>query len=198
MFVAPMRTLTRFARWLLLIVPVALSTQRVVAQSVVRESGARLAGGVFLPQADGLDAGAAAEAAVFYSHYFCGKTYGYHIEGGVNYSGLEVAGASGSLIRPFVGVYGKLRPHRYNRKTEIALLLGPRLDYTATTDPSDLNDEPLQVGLHSSLWLRLPRGRSHSWFVQLGATYYPTDLLQNASGGSLLVQGGVGTTFWHD
>lgn len=77
----------------------------------------------------------------FYSYYFCGKNYGYEVEGGIqgadfkstnanpNWSGKtnETLAYHLHLLYGDIGVLAKLRKNNYHRNQEWALLAGLKL-----------------------------------------------------------------------
>ena len=130
----------------------------------------------------------------FYSHWVCGKRYGYHISAGLR-------AADVSLTRDFVlnfplqigtpsrftftyfdaGFYFKIRLHEFHRPQEIAFLVGPKLNVTLAANASSQsgaikNDNfktvfPVNTGIHASVWIKRKLGKQ-SFFIQPGLEYY--------------------------
>jgi hypothetical protein len=154
----------------------------------------------------------------YYSHYFCGKAYGYHLEGGIRgwyfldkiynrYAYNEFIGSTD------VGTYFKVRASSKHQPNEFSFNLGPKLEFgylridnynTTFMEGSGSSNSPdrpaLGWGLHLSTWYRTPRTRDHSWFYVLGAEAV-SELVTDGSGAAFSPQNififfGVSTTFW--
>lgn len=169
-------------------------------------------------------------ANLFYSHYFCGKNYGYHIDLGVRGFNLvedRPAGFAPTYFSPDsagrysyvfhyadLGVYFKVRRHNYNRRKEVALLFGPKLNvrfWSRVTDDAgnvevfqgnDFRNVGLLVpGLQVSVWFRRKLGRNGSFFLIPGCDFYvlntaSTELGQNFR--SIYPHLNLGFTFWNN
>lgn len=183
--------------WLIPLLALAFAPQ-MHAQYALTEAGVRLAVGPALPQgANRLGVGPAATLAGFYTHYVCGKSYGYWLEGGLRYTGgSEAEGAEPSLLAlgntqqvsySFVhaegGAYLKLRKNNYHRKKELALLVGPKLqlralsratpaDSTGASYASDGYRSVASIGVaaHLAVTYRMPLGK-RSLIIHPGVEY---------------------------
>jgi hypothetical protein len=134
-------------------------------------------------------------ANVFYSHYACGKGYGFHITAGG--TGLFPSTAHGENLLDLsraskasfqfagldLGIMGKLRIHEYHRPREWAVFLGPKLLVPfLTSTVSDGDAAPLKDHVHSvnhfwtgaqlSVQFRRPITKKKSLFVHPGIEYY--------------------------
>jgi len=143
--------------------------------------------------------GFAAQATGFYSHWVCGKGWGYQFDAGLNYADQYfqhnhgvIQGSHNAFIQAtwlHLGAGLKLRPHNYHRPREWHVVLGPVLQ-TRLWSRVDLHDgnggtrfsgggEAFRFGGQASLWLRFPMGKNVSWFLAPGVevlTPYRTQL----------------------
>jgi hypothetical protein len=140
----------------------------------------------------------------FFSHYACGKAFGFHVQGGFNFS--SVSGSNGawlglplsssgdlSILSLDAGFFGKIRLHEYHRPKEGALLLGPKLQsplmarYSADGNKGNLgqigNMNRIIPGLHLSLQLRRPASKKKSYFIEPGVEYYLLPVFKTSLGG---------------
>jgi hypothetical protein len=135
--------------------------------------------------------GAGGNANVFYSHYACGKGYGFHVTAGA--TGLfpstphgenlidltRASKASFQFAGIDLGFLGKLRIHEYHRPSEWAVFLGPKLliPLLTRTDADPLKDNvqsvsPLWTGAQLSVQFRRPVSKKKSWFIRPGVEYF--------------------------
>lgn len=162
------------------------------AQYNLEEMGFEAGPGIALLQNSNQNAmGPGGNANVFYSHYACGKGYGFHITAGAtglfpstphgeNLLDLSRAGKSSLQFAGIdLGVLGKLRIHEYHRPSEWAVFLGPKLliPLLAQTDGDPLKDHATTVnhfwtGAQLSVQFRRPIGKKKSWFIRPGIEYY--------------------------
>jgi hypothetical protein len=119
------------------------------AQTSISEAGVLARAGVAAAVANSAALGYKAGLTGFFTHFVCGKPYGYWLEGGLHYASLSQTSAQFSNVRfnhdiawADVGAYLKLRPHRNNRKKEWALLAGPKIS-PLLVSTTTIQDTPL-------------------------------------------------------
>lgn len=166
------------------------------AQYNLEEIGIELGPGfVFLQNTAQAAVGPGGNANVFFSHYACGKGYGFHLSAGG--AALFPATANGAHLIDLpaaqqthfqflaldIAALGKLRLHEYHRPREWAIFLGPRLQvpflthYGGKEGAGPLKNVTTTVnrlwpGIQLSIQFRRPAGKKTSWFVHPGATYF--------------------------
>ena len=162
-------------------------------------------GWAMLPNSADLAMGPSVSGEYFFSHYACGKAYGFHFTGGIN-AAFPMNGKNGNWIdQPFAtksslqiialdgGAYGKIRLHEYHRPHEWAVLFGPKIMVPMVTKyTTDLENGTLGrtvsvnrflPGLHLSLQFRKPI-KKQSWFIEPGAEFFLAPLFQSTLGGN--------------
>lgn len=166
------------------------------AQYALEELGVELGPGIGLLQGSGANAmGPGGNANAFFSHYACGKAYGFHLTAGAaamfpgtaDGSGLIDVADAGATRLQFVGldfgVLGKIRLHEYHRPREWAVFLGPKLQVPLMArSASDAGAKPLTqsvqsvnrlwTGVQLSVQFRRAASKKKSWFIHPGAEYY--------------------------
>lgn len=200
----------------------AVGAGTLPAQYSLDETGISFGGGArLLTGAGSMKAEAGFNASFFYSHYVCGKRWGFHFEGGYG-------GHAGSLhglylptedpIDPYpslsmhsgeLAALFKLRTVTYHRRSETAFLMGPQLSvlWLPVLQPEirnlfeDRNGRftTFNPGVHFSLWLRRPLGEEQSLFIRPGALVNMLPLYQvngnRVSGYYLFLN--LGFTIWN-
>jgi hypothetical protein len=180
-------------RFLLLLLGLwPLATQ---AQYHLMEFGAR-ADGIATPVTSaGGGVGGGARLSGFYSHYFCGKSFGYHLEAGAGFLAQPVYEATDTkallsadydfapntqslLATGTAAAYFKLRRMTYHQKREGCLLLGWRATFLFGERTKVLNVNGSEVftseisavltGPEVVAQYRMPRGKKQSWLLQAG------------------------------
>ncbi len=150
------------------------------AQYTLDEIGFNAGPGVALYNFEGdREQGVGVNANVFYSHYFCGKSYGIHTQGGFNYINSGTAGVRRSQFQFEGGFFFKLKRHDYHRSKEWAVLIGPKFQIpTITSVVSKVgNVEPptqwtsVVPVAHISFQFRRPAPEKKAWFIQPGVEY---------------------------
>lgn len=141
----------------------------------------------------------------FYTHFACGKPYGYHIETNLRYAQGTQTNADASLPNQnkgffFIeaGLYGKLRARKYNQKKEAFMLFGPKMAVGAGTMQENAYAVPTQtaLGVHTSVNQRFTLASGSSIFVSAVGEYYPTGVIAPNAGGLLALQLRVAYVFW--
>jgi hypothetical protein len=169
---------------------------KVTAQYNLEELGFELGPGfIFMQNSEENALGPGGNANVFFSHYACGKGYGFHLSGGAAALFPGTANGSALLDLPAAqrtglsfmaldfAVLGKLRIHEYHRPREWAVYLGPRLmlplmaRYSSTDGSGALGDVANNVsrfwpGVQLSMQFRRPVGNKKSLFIHPGVTYF--------------------------
>lgn len=111
-----------------------LTLNTMAAQYVLDETGL-MAGGGIAPVSAPMQTGSGGNITFFWTHFNCGKSYGYHLSGGLRYVNYQVATDTIPAKVPLqdlaltIGFSGKFRMKNYHRKTELAFLFGPGLAY---------------------------------------------------------------------
>lgn len=170
--------------------------QGAAAQYNLEELGMEVGPGFAMLQNTSTNAlGPGGNVNVFFSHYACGKGYGFHITAGATalfpstQEGqlLIDEPAAGSTRLQFagldVGFMGKLRIHEYHRPREWAVFLGPKLLVPVMARAaSDAGSGPLDdqvrtvnhfwTGAQLSVQFRRPISKKKSWFIHPGVEYY--------------------------
>lgn len=192
------------------------------AQYALNETGAMAGGGACLMNG----AGPAAYVSGFFSHYTCGKAYGFHFTGGVvmmaNHSqtvfqnnlpvGPLESNAALTFGIAYVGAYFKIRPHTYHRPREIAFLFGPQAEipflarYTYLGTRGSVKDAGGRVNTfipagHASVQIRRPLGKEHSFFIEPGIDIQFSALYYNAlnlPNNCMRFTLGMGVKIWDD
>lgn len=166
------------------------------AQYNLEEFGVELGPGLSLLM-DGPNkaVGPAVNANAFFSHYACGKGYGFHLAAGA--TGMFPSTADGSqmthqlstsplrfsIVSLDVAALGKLRIHEYHRPREWAIFFGPSLQvplmarYSNELGGGALSATTEKVsrilpGIELSMQFRRPIGKKKSWFIHPGAAYF--------------------------
>ena len=179
--------------WILLVLWLPMQT---AAQYNLEEFGVELGPGISLLVSESNKAiGPAFNANAFFSHYACGKGYGFHVNAGVTGQFPSTADGSRmtheisssplqfSMVSLDVAVLGKLRIHEYHRPREWAVFLGPRLQAPLLARISNefgsgaLSGSVAKVGrilpgIELSMQFRRPIGKKKSWFIHPGAAYF--------------------------
>jgi hypothetical protein len=168
----------------------------LAAQYNLEEFGVEAGPGLsMLMSGTGNAIGPAANANAFFSHYACGKGYGFHINAGATAmfpltangstmtDQLSTSKMQFSFVSLDVAVLGKLRIHEYHRPREWAVFLGPRLQvpllarYSNEVGQGSLASTTASVsrilpGIELSMQFRQPIGKKKSWFIHPGAAYF--------------------------
>lgn len=187
---------TRTWRLALLAVLTCLLAPTLKAQYTLDEFGLAAGGGLAAyPNSASTLAGPAANVNGFYSHYLCGKAFGFQVAAGANGTLarssdgadlISVANAGETrftLLAAEIAGYFKLRMHDYHRPRETALLIGPKVNFplirhfAAENESGQLRSHvesanALQVGAHLSLQIRRPAPEKKSWFIEPGVEYF--------------------------
>lgn len=166
------------------------------SQYALEELGVEMGPGITLFQNSSENAlGLGANANAFYSHYACGKAYGFHLTAGAaaffpstgNGERLIDEPIAGTTNLQFVnldfGVLGKIRLHEYHRPHEWAVFLGPKLQVplvahastdggTGSLDQSVRTVNRIWPGVQLSMQFRRPASKKKSWFIHPGVEYY--------------------------
>lgn len=153
---------------------------QTMAQYTLDEIGFNAGAGAALYNFEGdREQGVGVNANVFYGHYFCGKAYGIHTQGGFNFisSGDDVMRRSQFQFEG--GFFFKLKRHDYHRSKEWAVLIGPKFQIPIVTSTYDKvgNIEPptewspVVPVAHISFQFRRPAPEKKSWFIQPGVEY---------------------------
>lgn len=152
----------------------SLCATSVHAQTSISEAGVRVHGGLHFPSVASYNIGYRAGAAGFFTHFFCGKRYGYWLETGLQAGTFSIAGTPRIdflLTQLDLGAYLKLRAHRSNRKKEWALLVGPKVA-PLLVQASNTLDPDRRVGfvlaLHTSVCYKAPMGKRSSLAIHPG------------------------------
>lgn len=178
------------------------------AQYSMEEFGMELGPGLsLLLSPDGRAMGPGGNVNAFFSHYACGKRYGFHLQLGMtgmfanSEFGHEILDppAFGRTGIQFAGldaaVLGKIRLHEYHRPREWAVFFGPRVmaplitRYSSNNSSGSLSDVTSTLsrvwpGLELSVQFRNPIGKKKSWFVHPGAAYFFLPAFTSNVGGS--------------
>ena len=131
----------------------------------------------------------------FWSHYVCGKRYGYHAVVGGQYMSTSVEGSLVAVPHNFTtgdqfrfayanaGFYLKVRKNEFHSDDEFALLVGPKVAVKALglmtengttssiTKENYLSAGPVLPGAHFSFWVRKKLGKI-SLFLDPGVDAY--------------------------
>jgi hypothetical protein len=216
-----LRSQIKFARTATMSVLLWLSAAFCMGQNSVDETGISAGFGASVFTGEGVALNPGYNADFFFSHYACGKRWGFHFEGG--YRGTT--GLFRGLYDPTIevlwpkttatfhnlelGAYFKIRPHTYNRKKELAFLVGPKLSFGGLWTASGIgknvfansNGEVTVVnpGLHASLWIRRPLGEEQSFFIRPGAQLYVSKFytVRNVNFSNYYLFLDFGFTFWN-
>ncbi|HHG85595.1 MAG TPA: hypothetical protein ENJ82_12680 [Bacteroidetes bacterium] len=173
-----------------------LLLQPIQAQYTMDELAFGLGGGLaILPNGANALSGPGLNLNASYAHYLCGKAYGFHFTAGANtfspatqmgepFLKAQLAGKTRFLLAGAeLGGFFKVRIHDYHRSREVALLIGPKINfpvlasYHSEIDQGSLRNNtdkvnPFQVGAHISLQFRRPAPEKKSWFIEPGIDYY--------------------------
>ena len=176
------------------------------AQYNLEEFGLALGPGLAVLQNTATKAiGPAGNVNAFFSHYACGKGYGFHVNAGfaamfpIAGEGEKLLGNGilGQTTLQFaaldVAVLGKLRIHEYHRPREWAVFLGPRLQVPFLARCSSASfSGPLKnftnsvyrvwPGIELSVQFRRPIGKKKSMFIHPGAAYFFLPAFNSFSG----------------
>lgn len=196
---------------------------RSSAQYSMEEVGMEVGPGLtLLLSPDQLALGPSGNVNAFFSHYACGKRYGFHFQLGMTgmFANSEVGQeildppAFGKTGLQFAGldaaVLGKIRLHEYHRPREWAVFFGPRVmaplitRYSSDAGSGSLSDVTSTLsrvwpGLELSVQFRNPVGKKKSWFVHPGAAYFFLPAFTSSVGGSnspLYLFLNFGYAFW--
>lgn len=196
-----------------------------LAQYHFTELGARLDAGLLHNlHSQGHNPGAQWKASAFFSHFFCGKNYGYQLEGGafvgltdytppsptiVTDKGTEVP--PGQQYGGHIAALWKMRVHNYHRDKEWFFLIGPRFvlqtdaqKWAFTYRPNGatqdavftLTELPLSTWLSLSGWRRLPMGSNRSWLVGGGIDFSLTPIGTYQREERSTAEGARAAVFW--
>lgn len=163
------------------------------AQYTLDEIGVNLGGGYVTANSVAVDLGGfGLHTNLFYGHYFCGKTYGIHVQGGFNYNNLSTSNGDGAFgdgtgamtinQLQFEGAgFFKIKLKDYHRPKEWAVFFGPKFsvpliqNYSSEMGSGKLSDiagTPFIVpAAHLSVQFRRPAPEKKSWFFQPGIEY---------------------------
>ncbi len=153
---------------------------QVMAQYTLDEIGFNAGIGAALYNFEGdWEQGIGVNANVFYSHYFCGKAYGFHTQGGFNYINSGTSGIHHSQIQFEGGFLIKFKKHSHHRSREWAVLAGPKFQVPLVTSTVyrirnvGLSPDwiPVVPVVHASIQFRRPAPQKKSWFIQPGVEY---------------------------
>jgi hypothetical protein len=193
------------------------------AQYAMEEMGFEAGPGLaVLSSSNGAAIGPGGNALVFYSHYACGKAYGFHFTAGAN--ALFPATSKGADIVDLgfpskanfrfgnlsFAALGKIRLHEYHRPKEWAVFLGPKLQVpllaqvASTQESGPLSQKAQSVnhfwtGVELSMQFRRPIGKKKSLFVHPGIEYYFLPAFNSTAAGAvkpLYVFLNFGYAFW--
>ena len=169
-----------------------VSFGEVSAQYHLDEIGFRAGGGanISLPS-NSYGLGLGLNANAYYSHYVCGKRWGYHFDAGttilqadyvrpeINTVPVHIRFWDGGIN---VGAYLKIRKNNYHRPKETCFMFGPKIHVSsylrnvkidASTDYSNRPSIGIYPGLHASAWVRLAMNKKAFWYIIPGVEYYP-------------------------
>lgn len=193
-------------RAIILLIVVSLA-DRVAAQYNLEEFGMEAGPGLtILLSPDQLALGPGGQVNAFFSHYACGKRYGFHLQVGMtglfprNEIGQELLDppVTGQIGMQFAGVdagvLGKIRLHEYHRPREWAVFFGPRVmapliaRYSSPAGSGALKDvttsmSPILGGVELSVQFRNPIGKKKSWFLHPGGVFYFVPVFNSTTGG---------------
>lgn len=196
-----------------------LANSGAKAQFTLDEIGVNVGGGMnVLTGQNGSLVGWGALAKGYYSHYFCGKRHGFHVEGGFRYlatytenpvfTPVALPGASNKVSAGILdaGFLGKIRKNEYHRPRETALMFGPKINVNlfgkfeewGISGPLDQTPGGLSifnVGLQLSAQIRRKFDKN-SWFIHPGVEYFflptlPNTMMGNLSNLHIFLQFGV-------
>ena len=196
-----------------LLLAAAYVPAQVLGQYHLSELGAQVGAGLavpygasFVPQENGTataDPGFGQHVGGYFSHWVCGKTYGYQFSIGYRGQSSNSGGSPGGFNNGqswgttayygFVtaGAYFKWRPKKFHREKEWNLLLGPKLNVlilanedrtSIVADPIEPDYNRIQPALHGSVWFRFPWSNRRSWFVAPGVDVLPLSIGTTGSG----------------
>ncbi len=193
------------------------------AQYSLNETGFMLGGGAGILSGGETTLGPAVHAGGFFSHYTCGKRYGFHFAGGaglhLNHSGGESLAGSSALDQNaalsigylYLGAYGKIRPHTYHRPKEICFLVGPQLEvpflarYATDSLSGNLKDAGADVrsllpAIHVSAQFRRKMGKELSFFMEPGVDAQLSPLYSTSGGARscMRLTLAMGVSVWND
>lgn len=154
----------------------------------------------------------------FWSHYTCGKAYGFHVSGGLYAQQAAYKDGSPPIdISIFdgmnslgleLGVFGKMRTHTFHRPREFALLAGLKARYRVLDNRSEnekiyANIPRMQVLAHGSIFIRRPLGDDNSLFIRPGVDLWLRDLVETTvvpfqTARPLVFNLAIGVTIWDD
>lgn len=193
-----------FALIFLLLLLLGATWCKVQGQYALDETGISIGGGGSFLSGDGMRIQPAYNIHFFFSHYTCGKKFGFHFEGGYRGMNSPLYGLyrpTEDPIRPIpriffnvfeVGAFYKMRQHTYHRPREMGFLIGPKLGFSGLYFVS--NDEKsffeseaaarngkvsaFLPALHFSGWIRRPMGNDHALYIRPGIDFSPFQLYE--------------------
>lgn len=194
----------RISLWTLLFM---LSGYAGFGQYTLDEIGLGLGGGLALQtNSEASLGGVGSNLNAYYSHWACGKGYGFHVTAGgfLNFNGAanaELTANSDSVnpailsAGPSVGGMFKLRGHSYHRDKETAFFIGGNFrfplgnTYNSDTESGPLKDFAEQVGgfvpgIHASVAFRRPFGDEGHFYIRPGVEYYLLPSFKSAQNGA--------------
>jgi hypothetical protein len=213
----------RITSTLLALALIFLFAPQLRAQYSLSETGLMLGGGAGILSGGETTLGPSLHMGGFFSHYTCGKRYGFHFAGGAgldlnrsgnsNSSGSSVLdqNAALSIGYLYLGAYGKIRPHTYHRPKEICFLVGPQLEvplltrYATDSLSGSLKEAGADVptllpAIHVSAQFRRPMGDELSFFIEPGVDAQLSPLYSTSGGARscMRVTLALGVSFWND
>ena len=140
------------------------------------------------------ETGLAIPVSGYFSHWVCGKNWGYQFDLGLNYAAQRLSYSSEKPIDPVDAIPTarlqaiwlhavlsfKIRANNYHRAHEIFWLLGPvvqsrlwsqavlQLDPFSSKSSLAGRGQLFRLGGHAGLWIRFPMRKSLSWFLVPG------------------------------
>lgn len=197
-----------------------LSSVVTYAQYHLGEIGVQVGGGLSIPtdnnELGSLTASPGMNLNAFYSHYICGKSYGYHLNLGFRTLWQQekkhtfetepgyIPYYQGFVLYQEFGAYLKIRPKNYHRPKELCLLVGPKFNIKLYEQTHSENitihvyneTSTFLYGLHLSLMQRLPLNKHQSFFVSGGTDFFPFTKFKGIETGFLYLHLNLGLAFW--
>ncbi|MCB9231183.1 MAG: hypothetical protein H6581_05955 [Bacteroidia bacterium] len=218
----PNFSLSRFLVLTLIFISAGWGSGNLFAQYHLGEIGLTAGGGAALPLSpQGLKTGLGLNGTLFYSHWSCGKRYGYHAT--VGYTWLGYAQKSGQEFLPYftssqndgairtsyvhAGFYFKLRKNEFVRNQETSYLMGARFHLLAqaqgrniTGNSTSLSNKAnlLVPAIHLAVWFKR-KIKKQAFYVAPGMDILLLAQLRGASENliSLYPHLNLGYTFWN-
>ncbi len=150
------------------------------SQYTLDEIGVNVGGGLaILSSTGGNQMGPGANINAFYGHYFCGKRYGIHTQGGFNFINTRTETERTRQLQFEGGFFFKVKRRDYHRPKEWAIIVGPKFQIPIATSTryffgsiQPVKDwTPVVPVAHVSLQFRRPAPEKKSWFIQPGFEY---------------------------